>query len=318
MTAPAQGMCDPDVTELDAAGWQALAAGLDRLPLQQSWAYGEAVARFGARPTRLAFHAQGRPVALAQVMQRRLFGLVTLATAFRGPLWLDAEPDRAMQVAVLRRLTQGYRRWRWRFFVIMPEAAAGGHAQALMRAAGMRRVMTGFSTVWVDLAADEDALRAGLAGKWRNQLARAEQADVEVAVGGARPRQYGWLLEQEEAQRRAVGYQAVPAELVPAYAEVAGSGSVLALTAHRRQVKLAGVLILIHGDSATYQIGWNGAEGRRIYAHNLLLWRALGELKQRGVRWLDLGGLDTAGMAGIARFKLGLGHPPVTLPGAYL
>ena len=314
MTAPAHSVGDLDVTELDAAGWQALAAGLDRLPLQQSWAYGEAVARFGARPTRLAFHARGRPVALAQVMERRLFRLATLATAFRGPLWLDPEPDRALQVAVLRRLTHGYRPWRWRFFVVMPDAAADG----LMRAAGMRRVMTGFSTVWVDLAADQDALRAGLAGKWRNQLARAEQADVAVAVGGARPRQYGWLLEQEEAQRRAVGYQAVPAELVPAYADAAGSGSVLALTAHRNQVKLAGVLILIHGGSATYQIGWNGAEGRRIHAHNLLLWRALGELRQRGVRWLDLGGLDTAGMAGIARFKLGLGHPPVTLPGAYL
>ena len=314
MTVPAQDVGDLEVTELDAAGWQALAAGLDRLPLQQSWAYGEAVARFGARPTRLAFHTRGRPVALAQVMERRLLRVATLATAFRGPLWLDPEPDRAMQVAVLRRLTHGYQPWRWRFFLVMPDAAADG----LMRAAGMRRVMTGFSTVWVDLTADEDALRAGLAGKWRNQLARAEQGDVEVAVGGARPRQYGWLLEQEEAQRRAVGYQAVPAELVPAYADAAGSGSVLALTAHRRQVKLAGVLILIHGAAATYQIGWNGAEGRRIYAHNLLLWRALGELRQRGVRWLDLGGLDTAGMAGIARFKLGLGHPPVTLPGAYL
>jgi lipid II:glycine glycyltransferase (peptidoglycan interpeptide bridge formation enzyme) len=41
-------------------------------------------------------------------------------------------------------------------------------------------------------------------------------------------------------------------------------------------------------------------------------------LQQRGVRLLDLGGVNTQRSAGIARFKLGTGGRVLTLAGTYL
>ena len=46
--------------------------------------------------------------------------------------------------------------------------------------------------------------------------------------------------------------------------------------------------------------------------------QAIEALKQRGIGQLDLGGVNTARSAGIARFKLGTGGQPVILAGTYL
>ena len=77
------------------------------------------------------------------------------------------------------------------------------------------------------------------------------------------------------------------------------------LSAHHGSETLAAVHSC-HGDSATYYIGYNGGAGRTRHAHNLLLWQGLARLKDDGVAWLDLG-IDGRRMAGVSRFKLGLG-----------
>ena len=77
------------------------------------------------------------------------------------------------------------------------------------------------------------------------------------------------------------------------------------------------MMFLVHGCAATYHMGWASEAGRKSGAHNRLLWEALGRLRARGVRQLDLGGVNTVSGAGIARFKLGTGGRLVTLGGTY-
>ena len=78
------------------------------------------------------------------------------------------------------------------------------------------------------------------------------------------------------------------------------------------------MMFLLHGSAATYQVGWSNDTGRRLNAHNLVLWQAMQALQQRGVRQLDLGGVNTQRSAGIARFKLGTGGRVLRLAGTYL
>jgi lipid II:glycine glycyltransferase (peptidoglycan interpeptide bridge formation enzyme) len=77
------------------------------------------------------------------------------------------------------------------------------------------------------------------------------------------------------------------------------------------------MLFLIHGESATYQVGWTNDAGRDQHAHNLILWHGIQELQARGVRMLDLGGVNTIRSAGIARFKMSTGGNVVTYAGSY-
>ena len=77
-------------------------------------------------------------------------------------------------------------------------------------------------------------------------------------------------------------------------------------------------MILRHGLSATYEVGYVSARGRELRATHLLLWQAVEALLRKRVRWLDLGGIATDRSPGIARFKLGMGGEVSTLPGTFL
>ena len=94
-----------------------------------------------------------------------------------------------------------------------------------------------------------------------------------------------------------------------------GAGNLVDLPIWRE--RLAGVLFFVHGRTATYTLAWTGPEGRRRHAHNLLLWRAVLALRERGLGWLDLGGVNAAA-PGVARFKLGLGGRLHTLAGTFI
>lgn len=305
--------------DADGGAWDGL-PGEAALPLQQSWAYGEAMRQFGAQPLRLVCKDDDGQAASAQLIQNRLLRFLRPAICFRGPLWADSLAA-AGRSASLKSLKSMFPKRRLEFLLAMPEQAESPEAHRVMRGAGFRRVMTGYSTIWMDLARDTEALRAGLDGKWRNALVRAEGAGIDVSVGGKRAHQYLWLLEREGEQRQAVRYVGLPTGMVEHFAaasEANGRDGVLSLSAIKDRDKVAGILFLIHGNSATYFTGWSGDEGRALAAHNLLLWRAILELKERGIRWLDLGGLNTTHGAGIARFKLGLGAPPTTMVGTYM
>jgi hypothetical protein len=199
-----------------------------------------------------------------------------------------------------------------------PELEEGPEADALLRRMGVRRIITGYSSVWLDLTQDEATLRAGLHQKWRNQLVKGEAAYLKVrhGHGGA---SLEWLLTRHEGHRRRKRLRAPASPFVLAISLASrNKQSTLAFTAFAGSEPVAAILVFRHGQTATYYIAWTGPEGRRRHANNLLLWQAIKELKSRGVRWLDLGGVDGLSMPGVSRFKIGMGGELFTLAGTYL
>ncbi|MFP4387130.1 MAG: GNAT family N-acetyltransferase, partial [Alphaproteobacteria bacterium] len=71
---------------------------------------------------------------------------------------------------------------------------------------------------------------------------------------------------------------------------------------------IAGILLLIHGSSATYQIGYTSGAGRENRAHYVLLWAAIEQLKKQNVQELDLGGVNAKDAEGVMRFKKRMGR----------
>ncbi len=283
--------------------------------LQQDWAYGTSMQAIGVPVLRARVLRDGEPIAQAQFIGRRLGPLATVALCSRGPLWLQpltgAEKAQAYQA-----LRQSLPLWRPRFAFFSPDEAL----QPDLGLPRWRRVITGYATVMLDLAPALDDLRAGLEGRWRNRLVAAENAGLAVQRVGANPAQYRWLLEQENQQREQRGFQGLPVGFMDHYIQSRKSPArtVLTLRADQGRDRVAAMMFLLHGSVATYQVGWSDDTGRALNAHNLLLWHAMDALKQRGIRHLDLGGVNTARSAGIARFKLGTGGRPLILAGTYL
>lgn len=304
----------------DPAGWDALLARAGRSAVEQAWAYGEAVAAVSRRSVHRGVVADGDgALALVQVFERPIGRLARLVQITRGPLLIGERAGATWLAELYGSIGGRWRKARRAFVFWMPELIDGPESHAAMRAVGTRRMVTGRTTAWIDLALPDEALRAALHGKWRNALVAAERTALRIETTSRPGPRLDWLLAHYEAERRRKRYLGPTAALIRAYAEAAAPGKgVLMLRALNGARPVAGVLFLRHGRAATYYVGWTDDDGRRLRAHNLLLWRALAALRAAGLAWLDLGGIDPAAAPGVARFKLGMGGEVVTLAGTYL
>ena len=300
------------------ADWDAAhAAGLGSY--QQDWAYGVALKATspGVEVLRAAVRrSDGSLLAVAQITARSFALVGRFAVCTHGPVWgsdVSADDKRGAYHLMKKTLPQGWPR----LLVVTPDEAEPPK--------GLRRVMTGDATVLIDLTRDEAALRSDLEASWRNKLSKAERSELQVQKAGLKPAQYRWLLEAEAKQRQKRGYRAMPLEMTErwqdAKAEGAGGDKGAGIAVFRADLKrdaAAGMLFLIHGKRATYHVGWTSEEGRTNAAHNLILWTAMKDLKARGVKVLDLGGVNTQSGAGIARFKLEAGGKVLSRAGAFV
>ncbi len=285
--------------------------------LEQAWAYGEALQTLKVRILRAAVMDGTKLVGIGQFMARRLAGYLSLASCTRGPVWHPELPP-AQRASALRALRKSLPLRPLRVPLFSPDAPAS--AEIEQATAGMWRVMTGYSTVMLDLRRPLAQLRSDLEGKWRNRLVKAEADTALTARVEPNLPECLRLLEREARQRSEKKFHGLPTDFVPAYIEASPSkeqGFALSWAQTRGKDTAAAMLFLLHGSGATYHVGWSDEAGRKANAHNLLLWRGIEYLKKLGIERLDLGGVNTRSLPGISRFKLGAGGRPLTLAGTY-
>lgn len=293
------------------------------LPLQQHPFYAAAMQSLGANIDIVTVRDDGNEIMRGYTISRSFLKYITVSSILRGPMWRIDTLDNETKVIALKFLRDQFSNWRWRFLSVMPEMEDRAENKKLMRAAGFKQIITGTSTMWLDLSLSEEELINQLDSNWRNQLKKAKAENFSISFGGSKAKHYNWLLEMEKDQQNTKGYHALPLDFVPAYDQARrtlkyGRQNILSTSAIEKGAKIAGALFLLHGNSATYHIGWAGDRARSLNAQNRVLFESMLALKDHGIRWLDIGGLDTGPNAGIARFKLGLGARAITLVGTYI
>jgi hypothetical protein len=122
------------------------------------------------------------PVAIVQVLEWRIAGAIRVVKIVRGPLFLEGV-SHGEKVSSLWLIRSRYALSRLDLLLWAPELEEGPEAEILLREMGMRRIITGYSSVWLDLTQDEATLRAGLHQKWRNQLVRGEAPGLALRAG---------------------------------------------------------------------------------------------------------------------------------------
>lgn len=287
--------------------------------LEQTWMYGDAYAASSPASVvrRAIITANGAPIALAQIFTRRVGPIVTVAQLLRGPVLLrrDAvERNLAASVPLLRAALKQETRT---LFFWTPDALHPDTMTAASRVLRMRPMVTGHSSARVDLTRATDELRRALHVKWRNALTQAEAGPLRIEAKGGR-RAAAWLLERYGSLRRSRRFGGPSAEMLGAVIDGIPKHEAVLLRAIAEGEAVGGALFLQHGRNASYVVGWTDPTARALNAGTLLLWKGMTALKERGIASLDLGGIDTRNATGIARFKLGVGGKPYTLPGTFL
>ncbi|PGH57513.1 GNAT family N-acetyltransferase [Azospirillum palustre] len=313
---------DPAVTILWNEGtvgeWGRHYAAIPRSTLPQSFGYASAMAKTRGYVPRLGLIQQGeRSIGLVQVLQRHSLKLFRQTHIHRGPLWLGETPAPETAEAVFRLLRREYPNHLFSRVSLLPELPASPEMTAMLERCGFRRIAPGYQTVWLDLSLKPEAIRARFTGPWRKGLRAAEAAGLALDVDPA-AQNLPWLVRQDQKQAESKGYRSASGTLIVRLRNALHkAGGVLMVTALAGKEPVAAALLFIHGQAATYQVGWSNEAGRKSNAMRLVLWRAIEELKKRGVTALDLGGINPEDAPGVTEFKLGLGGEAVETLGLF-
>lgn len=305
--------------------WEARFHKIKKSNFLQSYTYARGASRFYRQKARWGLiMIDNKEAGLVQVMEAGLiFNLIHGVIIDRGPLWFDGFGGAFHIQAFIKALQKEFPKRVGRKYRILLEIEDSPSAKALIGQAGLEFLpqRDPYETYWLDLSPNVNEIRINLDGKWRNSLKKAENfaESGKLSIdwdskGLFYPLLHAkYALDKQERSYGGLSPQFLDI-LVPFLLE---AGNMLIGVASIDNEPIASIMIIKHGQSATYQIGWTSDQGRSHNAHHLLLWQSVSVLKEWGVQTLDLGGINNETAAGIKKFKKGVGGLPYRLVGHY-
>lgn len=293
--------------------WEQRFKQLNRASLLQSYPYAQAMAELkGQKPRWGLVKIDNQEAGLVQILEVGLFKNIIHAVILdRGPIWLDGFGEPAHVEAFFKEFNRQFKNRICRKRRIIPETAIN------LETLGFEKTGSGYDTIWLDINRPVDELRDGLKKNWRGTLQKAEKANFTLEWD-SKGDHLAWLIQNYAVDKETKGYDGPSVKLLKALVKYhLPRGEVVIGKANLDGKEVAGILILCHGCSATYQIGFTSDEGRSNGAHHLLLWQALGVLKFKRIKHFDLGGINDETAKGVKQFKEGLGGQITSISGMY-
>ena len=308
-----------------AADWPAVSGAFQDLTYEQTLTYSRAAAaRIGAKSEYVAVEdGAGKVVAAACLRIKLVPGLGRgIAWVAAGPLMhrLDEDPPDPGTVASIleglrKHVTKAGHVLRMRMPALPGQDIAA--LDGLAERAGYQRTDRSavYRSIAIDLSQDQEALMAGLHGKWRNPLRNALKAGLKLESGPITElseRFHALYVQVQQAK----GFQPdIPPDF---YYSLEGQDFDHDVIIARADGTDQGAMTLGRaGRSAIYLFGATTETGRRLNAGHFLMWQAMLWAKERGSQWLDLGGIDDTANPSVARFKHRTGGSEIIAPGPY-
>jgi len=303
-----------EVDRTTSADWSKMLDLFEDANIYQTAAYGEV--RWGEKNlSRLVLKWGSEVRGLAQLRIIRptplKFGMAYLRW---GPLWERRRLpfDSEVPTRLARAIEDEYVHKRKLFLRILPNAFTGSSRATLMQAAFSRftvepvDVETAYRTFVLDLRPSLEELRKNFDPKWRNKLSGAERNGLKVTAGSGNA-EYRVFCEMYRQMRQRKTFESTVD--VDEFGRIQGALSesqrMRILLCEHKGVPVAGLVVSAMGDSAIYLLGATSDEGLKTKGAYLLQWIMIESLKEMGVKWYDLGGIDPEGNPGVYSFKRG-------------
>lgn len=282
--------------------------------IYQTWPYGEI--RWGSKNlSHLVLKRGGEVVGMAQLRIVRPtifnFGMAYLRW---GPLC--ERSGRPFHSEVVTRMADAleaeYVGRRKLLLRVVPNAFVGSSRAALIQSAFCRFNPepavpdNTYRTFLLDLAPGIEELRRRLDKKWRNQLSRAEKNSLKV-VAGTGSEEFRIFAEIYKQMRRRKPFETTVdiEEFARIQQELTERHRMRILICEDKGMPAAGLVASAMGDSAIYLLGATSDYGLDSKGSYLLQWNLIQWLKQEGIAWYDLGGIDPIANRGVYSFKRG-------------
>ncbi|MFG1609478.1 GNAT family N-acetyltransferase [Actinoplanes sp. NPDC049265] len=314
---PGRWACVPVTDQQD---WDSLLGRTSRCDLMQTWAYGEAVRDcVGWEPVRQLISYDDTPVALAQLLVREVPLVGTVARVLHGPVFLEAgggvpSPTTA---GVLTTLREHWVEGRSAALHLSPYLPPADQAPAWEQLGFRPSGETAWGSIRVDVTPAAETLRQNFGSRQRRALAQAESYGLESSVSRD-PADLARFLRLQETFRQDRGFTWPSPALVRALWRQTGERSELLLVRQGDTEILGGVMVTSH-DTALLFAYYARPTAGALRASQFAYWKAILRAKERGLRWLDVGGVDDRNLPGLSSFKRGLlpSGEEYRLPGAF-
>ena len=278
--------------------------------LLQSPLYAKIMARLNHQRIRWGMiRINGDDAGIVQILEAGLFkNIVHGVMCDRGPLWLEGFGSISDFECFVKEFARQFPKRLGRRIRFIPEVETSEEHEGILKRYGFtRKNEAEYQTYWLDLEPDLDTLRANLKKRWRYELRKGEAEDLKIEWSDE-GKHFGWLMNEYGRDKDARGYDGASVNTMVALASEFSRGKNLLIgTALLEGRPIASILILNHGRSATYQVGYTSDKGRDKRAHYVLLWEALARLKEKNINAFDLGGVNDESAKGVKIFKEGLG-----------
>jgi len=304
-----------EVDHISESEWSQWMDCFEDANLYQTWSYG--AVRWGSKNlSHIVVKRDAEVAAMAQLRIVRPGGFKAGIAYLRwGPMChrKGEEIDAGIVRAMAEALREEYVEKRGLYLEILPNAFAGSVRAGLFQSAfGGFASKPGISlekyrTFVLDLSPSLEELRSRLEKKWRNQLNAAERNNLQVIEGetGEQFRTFcGLYTEMWERKRFETGVRVE--EFGRMQEQLPASQRLRILICAHRQQAVAGLVYSAIGQSAIYLLGATNRTGMEAKAAYPLQWTVVQRLKEYGVRYYDLGGIDPDANPGVYHFKRGL------------
>jgi hypothetical protein len=304
-----------EVDQASDSEWSHLIELFEDANLYQTAAYGGVC--WGARNlSRIVLKRGGEVRAVAQLRIVQLtplkFGIAYLRW---GPLWerRGRPEDTEVPERIALAIQEEYVAKRRLCLRIVPNAFAGTSRatvfQSAFSALERRRSDSGttYRTFVLDLNPSLGEIRKRLDPKWRNKLNGAEKNSLTVVAGdGVKEYRAFCQIYSEMRRRKNFDTTVRAAEFERIQQALPPSQRMQVLLCCEKGTPVAGLVASAMGNSAIYLLGATSDAGLNTKGAYLLQWTLIGWLRERGVSWYDLGGIDPEVNPGVYQFKKGL------------
>jgi len=299
-----------EIDTIDSAQWSELLREFGDANLYQTWGY-QAVRTGAASVSHVLVKQESKVVAAVQARLVRvpLLG-PRMAYILWGPLWKrrDAPCDPKVLRQALRAIRAEYVDRRKLSVRIVPRLFEGEDDACgrilLEEGFELQRHLKSHKTILMDISPPLEELNRGLHQKWRNCLNRARKQDIQIIEGeddalfAAFHPIYDEMRKRKKfdsstdlGEHRRVQNALPPTEKMRLFLAKAEDGC------------NAGAICSALGDTGMYLFGATGARGMKTDASYLVQWTVLEWLKQRGLSFYDLNGINPVANEGVYRFK---------------
>lgn len=302
-----------EIDNTNGERWSKLITQFADASIYQTWSYG-AVTRGTSNLSHIVLKRGDEIVGCCQVVIRRMPILnVGVADIKWGPLWRKTGTEFEVEafVYLMREIKREYAVKR-RYLLRMWPGVAGDwkeRVKEILTNEGFESAptTTPYRTLRLDLSLTLEDLRKNFLQKWRNHLNKAEKCGLTV-VEGTTDKLYGIFLTlvAQVVKRKnftpGVDYR----QFGRINEELPEPLKMRVVVCESQGKPIAVAVCSAIGDTAIYILGATGDEGKGLNGAYLLQWRLIQWLKDHGIRWYDLGGIDPQNNPGVYEFKRGL------------